>query len=82
MKQNEVNVSKTVSSMEDLEGQGKTAMLVSIDGQYAGLIAVADTVKETSKQATSSLKEMGIKVFVITGYNQRTVNAIGNQVGI
>ena len=82
MKQNEVDVSNAVLPMEDLEGQGKTAMLVSIDGQYAGLIAVADTVKETSKQAVSRLKEMGIEVFMITGDNHRTANAIGSQVGI
>lgn len=82
MKQNGIDVSNAISSMEDLEGEGKTAMLVSIDGQYAGLIAVADTVKETSKQAISRLKEMGIEVFMITGDNQRTANAIGSQVGI
>ncbi|MFD6442477.1 copper-translocating P-type ATPase, partial [Peribacillus sp. NPDC060186] len=82
MKQNNVDITKALSAMEDLEGQGKTAMLASIDGEYAGLIAVADTIKDTSQTAIKRLKEMDIKVIMITGDNQRTAHAIGNQVGI
>ncbi|WP_435799600.1 heavy metal translocating P-type ATPase [Peribacillus asahii] len=82
MKQNNVDVSKALSAMDDLEGQGKTAMLASVDGQYAGLIAVADTIKDTSKKAIQRLKEMDIDVIMITGDNQRTATAIGKQVGI
>ncbi|QNU05152.1 copper-translocating P-type ATPase [Peribacillus butanolivorans] len=82
MKQNNVDITKALSAMEDLEGQGKTAMLASIDGEYAGLIAVADTIKDTSQTAIRRLKEMDIQVIMITGDNQRTAHAIGNQVGI
>ena len=57
-------------------------MLASIDGQYAGMIAVADTIKDTSKKAIKRLKEMDIEVIMITGDNQRTATAIGKQVGI
>ncbi|MET3320643.1 UNVERIFIED_ORG: Cu+-exporting ATPase [Peribacillus simplex] len=82
MKQNNVDITKALPTMEDLEGQGKTAMLASIDGEYAGLIAVADTIKDTSQTAIKRLKEMDIQVIMITGDNQRTAHAIGNQVGI
>ncbi|MGW6302330.1 heavy metal translocating P-type ATPase [Peribacillus butanolivorans] len=82
MKQNNVDITKALPAMEDLEGQGKTAMLASIDGEYTGLIAVADTIKDTSQTAIKRLKEMDIQVIMITGDNQRTAHAIGNQVGI
>ena len=70
------------SEMERLETDGKTAMLVAIDGAYAGLVAVADTIKETSRAAVKRLKELGIEVVMITGDNQRTANAIAKEVGI
>ncbi len=82
MKQYNVDVSKVLNDMEDLEANGKTAMLASIDGKYAGLIAVADTIKDTSKKAIKRLKEMDIDVIMITGDNERTAMAIGKQVGI
>lgn len=82
MKQYNVDVSKVLTDMEDLEANGKTAMLASIDGKYAGLIAVADTIKDTSKKAIDRLKEMDIDVIMITGDNERTAMAIGKQVGI
>ncbi|MGE7763030.1 heavy metal translocating P-type ATPase [Peribacillus sp. NPDC097895] len=82
MKQNHVEITKALSKMEELEEQGKTAMLASIDGEYVGLIAVADTIKDTSLTAIKRLKAMNIQVIMITGDNQRTANAIGNQVGI
>lgn len=82
MKQNQVDVTKALALMEDLEGQGKTSMLASIDGEYAGLIAVADTIKLTSLRAINRLIAMDIQVIMITGDNQRTAKAIGNQVGI
>lgn len=71
-----------VSKMEEWENEGKTAMLIAVNGQISGLIAVADTVKEDSKEAITSLKKMGIKVVMITGDNERTAKAIAGQVGI
>ncbi|WP_285766937.1 heavy metal translocating P-type ATPase [Peribacillus sp. SI8-4] len=82
MKQNDVDIASAETVMEELEAQGKTAMLASIDGDYAGIIAVADTIKETSLDAIARLKAMDIEVIMITGDNQRTANAIGSQVGI
>jgi Cu+-exporting ATPase len=77
-----VSFEKAITSMEDMEASGKTAMLVAIDGEYAGMVAVADTVKETSKEAVARLKQMGIGVFMITGDNERTAKAIAKEVGI
>ncbi|MDR6121647.1 Cu+-exporting ATPase [Bacillus sp. SLBN-46] len=77
-----VTVEEALVQMDKLEKVGKTAMLAAIDGQYAGMIAVADTIKETSKTAISRLKEMGIEVIMITGDNQQTAKAIAAQAGI
>ncbi|WP_148358540.1 heavy metal translocating P-type ATPase [Peribacillus simplex] len=82
MKQNNVDITKALTAMVELEEQGKTAMLASIEGEYAGLIAVADTIKDTSLTAIKRLKATDIQVIMITGDNQRTANAIGHQVGI
>jgi P-type Cu+ transporter len=82
MKENNVTIYDSNNQMEELEKAGKTAMLVAIDGVYAGIIAVADTIKETSKDAISRLKEMGLKVIMITGDNQQTAKYIAKQVGI
>ncbi|MFJ7930703.1 heavy metal translocating P-type ATPase [Peribacillus sp. NPDC096448] len=82
MKQNNVDITKALTAMEEFEEQGKTAMLASIEGEYAGLIAVADTIKDTSLTAIERLKAMDIQVIMITGDNQRTANAIGKHVAI
>ena len=68
--------------MENLEAQGKTAMLIAVDGQLAGAIAVADTLKDEAIKAISELKEMGLRTAMITGDNRRTARAIADQVGI
>ncbi len=68
--------------LERLQNEGKTAMLVAVDGQVSGVIAVADTLKDNSKEAVAKLHEMGLKVVMITGDNQATANAIAAQVGI
>lgn len=70
------------SRAASLEKEGKTAVLVAAGTQYAGIIAIADTLKETSGAAVSALKSMGIGVAMITGDNQRTADAIGARVGI
>ncbi|OIK13407.1 copper-translocating P-type ATPase [Bacillus sp. MUM 116] len=77
-----INISKAISTMENLEDNGKTAMLVSINGSYIGIVAVADTIKETSKEAIRRLKDLNINVVMITGDNKRTAEAIGKEVGI
>ncbi|MBI0577679.1 copper-translocating P-type ATPase [Neobacillus cucumis] len=82
MKKFNVSVENALDQMDALEKAGKTAMLTAINGQFAGIVAVADTIKETSKTAISRLKNMGIEVIMITGDNQQTANAIAAQVGI
>ncbi|MHB1682610.1 MAG: heavy metal translocating P-type ATPase [Bacilli bacterium] len=66
----------------EFEAQGKTAMWVAQGGRLLGLIAVADTVRETSAQAIADLRNMGIDVYMITGDNRRTAEAIARQVGL
>ncbi|MEC2074506.1 heavy metal translocating P-type ATPase [Metabacillus fastidiosus] len=82
MAKHNIDVQNELSKMENLEKQGKTAMLVAIDGRYAGTVAVADTIKETSKEAISRLHSMGLEVVMITGDNTQTAQAIADQVGI
>jgi Cu+-exporting ATPase len=72
----------TEQQMNELEGAGKTAMLVAVDGSYAGLVAVADTIKETSREAVARLRAMKIEVIMITGDNERTARAVAAQAGI
>ncbi|WP_413377348.1 heavy metal translocating P-type ATPase [Alkalihalobacillus sp. 1P02AB] len=78
----EIEIDHFEERMSVLEEQGKTAMLVAIDGQFAGMVAVADTVKETSKAAIKRLHDLGLEVIMLTGDNKRTAAAIGKQVGI
>jgi len=78
----QVPVEKALDDMDQLEEAGKTAMLIAIDRQYAGMVAVADTIKETSRDAVQRLKELGLQVIMITGDNERTAKAIAHQVGI
>ncbi|MFU8766323.1 MAG: heavy metal translocating P-type ATPase [Candidatus Methanoperedens sp.] len=82
MTDNGMNITPYENRMEELENDGKTAMLVSLDSQLAGIIAVADTLKEHSKDAVWELHKMGYKVAMITGDNKRTADAIAKQVGI
>jgi len=65
-----------------LADEGKTPMFVAVDGQAAGVVAVADTVKEDSAEAIAALHKMGLEVVMITGDNERTANAIARQVGV
>ncbi|MXO77015.1 heavy metal translocating P-type ATPase [Paenibacillus sp. OT2-17] len=68
--------------MNELESAGKTAMLVAVDGAYAGLVAVADTIKATSREAVTRLRAMNIEVIMITGDNERTARAVAAEAGI
>ncbi|MEN9328726.1 MAG: hypothetical protein RI947_1534, partial [Candidatus Parcubacteria bacterium] len=68
--------------MSRLEEQGKTVMILATKEEVIGIIGVADTVKETSKEAIERLRIMGIETFMITGDNERTARAIAQQVGI
>ncbi|MFA7253248.1 MAG: heavy metal translocating P-type ATPase [Patescibacteria group bacterium] len=68
--------------MSRIEEEGKTVMILANSKEILGVIGVADTVKETSKEAVEKLQKMGIQVWMITGDNQRTANAIAKQVGI
>ncbi|MEX1207892.1 MAG: heavy metal translocating P-type ATPase [Acidimicrobiia bacterium] len=68
--------------LERLSEQGKTAMVVAIDGDLAGVVAVADTLKDDSVEAISRLHRLGLEVVMLTGDNQRTAAAIARQVGI
>ncbi|HHB1654778.1 TPA: heavy metal translocating P-type ATPase [Bacillus cereus] len=82
MKKFNIDIEEVFKSMEALEREGKTAMLIAIDKEYAGIVAVADTVKDTSKAAIARLKKMGLDVVMITGDNTQTAQAIAKQVGI
>ncbi|PET71976.1 heavy metal translocating P-type ATPase [Priestia megaterium] len=82
MNQYKVNIDTALEEMTNLEQEGKTAMLVALDGKYAGMLAVADNIKATSKEAVSRLKEMGLEVMMITGDNRQTAQAIAMQAGI
>ncbi len=82
MKQQQIDISVLEQSMSKLETEGKTAMLVAIEQRFAGIIAVADTVKETSKEAIKRMHDLGLEVIMLTGDNERTAAAIGKQVGI
>ena len=66
----------------ELEKEGKTVVMVAIDGKVEALIGIADTIKEDSVEAIKKLKDMGIEIYMITGDNSRTAQAIGKQVGI
>lgn len=67
---------------EVLSGQGKTPLFFAADGKLKGIIAVADTMKEDSREAINQLKNMGIRVVMLTGDNERTAQAIGAQAGV
>ncbi|MFO7712026.1 MAG: heavy metal translocating P-type ATPase [Dehalococcoidia bacterium] len=78
----EVDFSEVKGRLGELEDEAKTAMLVAVDGRIAGVIAMADTLKDDSVQAIAELRRMGLETAMITGDNQRTAAAIAKQVGI
>ncbi len=82
MTEKDADYRKLSEKVDELSSQGKTAVYTAIDGKLAGVIAVADTVKDHSKAAVDQLHRLGIKVVMITGDNQRTAEAIAAHVGI
>jgi len=82
MKDNNIDIAVLARDIEMLEEEGKTAMFMAMDGSLAAVIGVADTIKDSSKEAITRLKKMGIEVWMLTGDNKRTAAAIANQVGI
>ena len=68
--------------VDKIQSEAKTAVLVGIDGQIMGVIGIADTVKDGSKEAIRDLQQLGIKVVMLTGDNEKTAQAIGSQVGV
>jgi Cu+-exporting ATPase len=77
-----VDIGPAAAATARLEQAGKTAVIAAVNGRYAGIVAAADTIKETSPAAVARLKEMGLRVIMITGDNARTAQAIAAQVGI
>ncbi len=83
MEKNQVRVpGLELKKMAGWEEEGKTVMLVAVDGEYAGMLAVADTMKENAPQAIERLTQQGIHVVMITGDNERTAKSIGHLAGI
>ncbi|MGZ7067315.1 MAG: heavy metal translocating P-type ATPase [Methanobacterium sp.] len=82
LKEKEINISDFEERILQLENEGKTVILVAVNGELNGIIAVADILKETTMATIEELKKMKINVWMITGDNKRTANAIANQVGI
>lgn len=74
--------SRLEAQAAELAGQGKTPLIFAKDGKLAGMIAVADVIKEDSAKAIKELQNMGIEVVMVTGDNQRTAEAIGRQAGV
>ncbi|MBI5740569.1 MAG: copper-translocating P-type ATPase [Nitrospirae bacterium] len=82
MRNENVDITAFAADAEKLSGSGKTPMFVAVDGMAAGIIAVADTLKESSVGAVRELRRLGIEVVMITGDNARTAEAIARQAGI
>ena len=82
MENRKINVEISQKDYDILSNEGKTPMYISIDNELAGLVAVADVIKETSKEAVEKLKKMGIKTIMLTGDNEKTAKFIAKQVGI
>ncbi|KQM11574.1 hypothetical protein AOA80_07610 [Methanomassiliicoccales archaeon RumEn M1] len=82
MESDGIDIGQAEEALESLEKAGKTAMIVSIDGRVAGVIGVADVLKETSVRAVQELRGMGIDVIMLTGDNRRTAAVIAAQTGI
>jgi Cu+-exporting ATPase len=77
-----LNISPYNQKIEELELEGKTVMILAVDGKIKGALAVADVLKKESSQAVGKIKDLGIEVWMITGDNKRTAKAIAKEAGI
>ncbi|MDQ0159965.1 heavy metal translocating P-type ATPase [Alkalibacillus salilacus] len=82
MQDHGVAIGDAEQTLIEMEEAGETAMLIAIDGEYRGIVSVADTIKETAPQAIKALQDQGLTVMMLTGDNERTAQAIAKQVGI
>jgi Cu+-exporting ATPase len=82
MKKNKIETQIIETTMKKLESEGKTAMILAVDGQITAIVAVADTIKENSADAISELKKIGIETVMLTGDNEITAKAVAKKVGI
>ncbi|HXG85717.1 MAG TPA: heavy metal translocating P-type ATPase, partial [Pyrinomonadaceae bacterium] len=82
MTERKISLNGAEATVEKLAGEGKTPMFAAIDGKFAGIVAVADTIKPESKAAIASLQNLGLEVVMMTGDNKRTAEAVASQVGI
>ena len=82
MEENKIDTEAIESQISSLEEEGKTAMLIGSENAIMGIIAVADQIKDTSKEAIEEMKKMGLEVYMITGDNKKTAMAIGREAGI
>ncbi len=82
MEKEKIDLHELEKQADQLAENGKTPMYIAVDGQLAGIIAVADQLKESSAKAVSALQELGLEVMMITGDNRKTADAIGRQLGM
>ena len=82
MLDHQINIQSIKQKMKQMEAEGHTVMLIAYDGKLRGMIAVADTVKASAKEAIQQLSSMNIRTVMLTGDNERTAKAIAKEVGI
>lgn len=82
MRDHGIDTTPAEDTMRRLEDEGKTAMLVALEDELIGVIATADTVRESAKRTVAALQERGLDVMMLTGDNERTAKAVGHEVGI
>ncbi len=82
MNERKIELNGAQNTVEKLASEGKTPMFAAIDNKFAGIVAVADTIKPESKDAIRALQNLGLEVVMMTGDNKRTAEAVANQVGI
>ncbi len=82
MTERSISLNGAQATAEKLATEGKTPMYAAIDGKYAGLVAVADTIKPEAKDAIAAMQKLGLEVVMMTGDNKRTAEAVAREVGI